>query len=132
MKKPITEESGNVPGNGASVTPVKGKVFYRGCPPVGAEVVFHPVPSASKKRAESARGRVEADGSFCLTTYRAFDGAVAGAHQVSITWYPPGPANGGPRGINRLPERYAHPESSKLTATVESGSRNEFVFELTD
>lgn len=132
MKKPITEESGNVPGLGLSVTPVNGKVFYRGSPAVGAEIVFRPVQAAAKKRAESARGRIEADGSFCLTTYRAFDGAAVGEHQVSITWYPPSPANGGPRGANRLPERYASPETSKLTAVVESGSRNDFVFELTD
>ncbi len=132
MKKPITEEGGNVPGSGVSVAPVNGKVFYRGCPAVGAEVVFHPVQSTGKRRAENARGRVEADGSFCLTTFRAFDGAVVGDHRVSITWYPPATANGGPRGTNRLPERYARPETSQLTATVESSSRNEFVFELTD
>lgn len=132
MKKPITEESGNIPGYGTPVTPVSGKVFYRGSPAAGAEIVFRPLTGAAKRKNAGARGRVEADGTFCLTTYRAFDGAVAGEHQVSITWYPPAPANGGPRGGNRLPERYARPDTSKLTATVQSGSRNEFVFELTD
>lgn len=132
LKKPITEETGNIPGHGKAVTPVSGKVFYRGSPAVGAEIVFHPLDAATKKRADSARGRVEADGSFRLTTYRAFDGAAAGAHQISIIWYPPAPANGGERGVNRLPEHYAHAETSKLTATVEAGGRNEFVFELTE
>ncbi len=132
MKKPITEEGGNIPGYGKSVTPVRGKVFYRGSPAVGAEIVFRPARAAARKPAETARGRVEADGSFRLTTYRAFDGAAAGEYQISMTWYPPTPVLGGSRGANRLPERYARPETSKLTATVESGGRNDFVFELTD
>ncbi len=132
MKKLITEEGGNQPGYGKSVVPVGGKVFYRGSPAAGAEIVFPRLDAATKKPAESARGRVEADGSFRLTTYRAFDGALAGEYQVSITWYPPTSVRGGPRGANRLPDRYARPETSKLTATVESGGPSEFVFELTD
>jgi serine/threonine-protein phosphatase CPPED1 len=132
MKKPITEEGGILPGQGQTVTLVSGKVFYRGSPVPGAEIVFRPVRGAGQRQAGSATGRVEADGSFRLTTYRAFDGAVAGEHQVSLTWYPPASANGGPRVGNRLPERYARPETSKLTATVTSGGRNEFVFELSD
>jgi hypothetical protein len=62
---------------------------------------------------------VEADGTFRLTTYRAFDGAAPGEHQVSVTWYPS--TRGGERGVNRLSERYASPETSKLTATVNPG-----------
>jgi hypothetical protein len=132
LKKPITEEGGNIPGYGKSVTPVSGKVFYRGSLAAGAEIVFRRLDAATKKPAESAHGRVESDGSFRLTTYRAFDGAVAGEYQVSVTWYPPAPAHGDPRGVNRLPERYARLETSKLAATVELGRRNEFIFELTD
>lgn len=132
MKKPTTEESGNIPGYGKSVIAASGKVFYRGSPVPGADIVFRPVGRAGQKRADSARARVEADGSFRLTTYRAFDGAVAGEHEVSITWYPPESVNGGQRGANRLPERYARPETSKLTATVTSDGRNDFVFELSD
>jgi hypothetical protein len=131
MKKPITEEGGNVPGQGKAVTLVSGKVYYRGSPAVGAEVVFHPLDTTAKKNRDSARGRVEADGSFRLTTYRAFDGAAPGDHRISITWHPLS-ANGNGRGVNRLPERYARPETSQLTATVEAGGRNEFIFELTD
>jgi hypothetical protein len=130
MKKPVTEESGNIPGYGKSVVPVAGKVFYRGSPATGAEIVFRHVDPVTKKLAEYASGRVEADGSFRLTSYRAYDGAAPGEHQVSITYY--SWASGGERGANRLPERYARPETSKLTATVEAGGRNEFVFELTD
>ncbi len=85
MKKPITEEGGNIPGQGKAVTPAGGKVFYRGSPAVGAEVVFHPLDTAAAKKRDSARGRVEADGSFRLTTYRAFDGAAPGEHRVSGT-----------------------------------------------
>ncbi|MGH6680102.1 MAG: metallophosphoesterase family protein, partial [Bradyrhizobium sp.] len=132
MKKPITEEGGNIPGYGKRLTPVSGKVFYRGSPAVGAEIVFRPADATARRAAGSARGRVEADGSFRLTTYYAFDGASPGEYQVSIVCYPPAAASGGDRGANRLPERYARPETSKLTATVESGGRKEFIFELTD
>jgi hypothetical protein len=130
MRKPITEEGGDIPGYGKSVTPVTGKVFYRGSPAAGAEIVFRHLDAATKKPAGYAHGRVEADGTFRLTTYHAFDGAAPGEHQVSLTWH--SSTRGGERGVNRLPERYGSPETSKLTATVHSGGRNELVFELTD
>jgi hypothetical protein len=128
MKKPVTEEGGDVPGYGKPVTPVSGKVYYRGSPAVGAEVVFHPAESTARK----SFGRVETDGTFRLTSYHAFDGAAPGEYQVSITWHPPAPVGGGEQGANLLPQRYARRETSKLTATVKAGDRNEFVFELTD
>ena len=108
-----------------------GQVFYRGSPAAGAEVVFRHLDPVTHKPAGSARGRVEGDGSFRLTSYRAFDGAAPGEHQVSVVWPPPLPFNAW-SDANRLPKRYANPETSKLTATVRAGGRNEFVFELTD
>ena len=64
-----------------------------------------------------ASGRVEADGSFRLTCYRAFDGAAPGQHQVRITWY--SWAGGGDRGANRLPER----PSGNVEADGDGGSQ---------
>jgi hypothetical protein len=130
MKQPLTEEGGDIPGYGKQVVPVTGKVFYRGSPAAGAEVVFQRLDPATGKPAGTARGRVEADGSFRLTTYRAFDGAAPGEHRVGIVWRPP--ARDGGLTANRVPERYASPEASKLKATVQAVGRNEFVFELTD
>jgi hypothetical protein len=131
MKKLVTEEGGNIPGYGKQVVPVAGKVFYRGSPAAGAEVVFRHLDPVTQKPAGNAHGRVEGDGSFRLTTYRAFDGAAPGDHQVGIVWRLPPAVNGQPDS-NHLPKRYADPETSKLTATVRAGGRNEFVFELTD
>jgi hypothetical protein len=130
MKKPATEETGNLPGYGKRVVPVTGKVFYRGTPAVGAEIVFRHLDTTTRKT-ETARGRVEGDGSFRLTSYRAFDGAAPGEHQVSVIWHPSSGGNG-PSAPSPFPARYANPETSKLTATVKAAGPNEFVFELTD
>src|SRR5262249_39231421 len=80
LKKPVTDETGNIPGYGKQVVAVSGKVFYKGSPIPGAEVFF-------RTTGNSARGRVEADGTFRLTSYRAFDGAAPGEHKVTIVWH---------------------------------------------
>src|SRR5262245_36856489 len=46
---------------------VRGKVLFNGQPAAGAEVRFHPVNPSEKVLSPAAR--VEADGSFALTTY---------------------------------------------------------------
>jgi hypothetical protein len=125
MKKPVTEETGGIPGYGKSVVPVTGTVSYRGSPTPGAEVFFQQTDNF-------ARGRVEADGTFRLTSYRAFDGAVPGEYKVTITWRDPAVTITGQPGPNRLPERYAKPDTSKLTATVQAEGPNRFVFTLDD
>ena len=107
--------------NGREPTfPVTGKVLLPdGRPAAHATVVLHPVggPDPAPVR---PRGKVEADGTFKLTTYDGHDGAPAGEYRVTVELYLAGPRpDEGPS--NRLNPRYAKAESSGLTATVGAG-----------
>jgi hypothetical protein len=113
MKQPISAEEG-VANNRKAVHAVRGKVFYEGTPTPEAQVVFHLIQG--KKMSRVADGIVEADGSFALTTYHAFDGAPPGNYAVTVVWRESGPA--GRSGPNRLPEKYAKADTSGLRVEV--------------
>jgi hypothetical protein len=67
------------------------------------------------------RGKVGADGKFALTTYDGNDGAPAGEYKVTVElWLSSGRDDAAP--TNRLPIRYANPDTSGLTATVNAGA----------
>jgi hypothetical protein len=102
--------------------PVQGRAFYEGTPMAGA-VVTLTVPSAGKKGAK-ATGVVEADGSFKLTTYKAFDGAPAGEYEISLSW-----REDGKTGPSLLPAKYAAPATSGLRTTIQAGA-NDLLLEL--
>lgn len=121
MKPPITAEEGVSIANRRPVYPVKGKVHFEGTPTPDAAVVFYLIEG--KKMTRAADALVEADGSFALSTYKAFDGAPAGQHAVSVVWR----EGAGP---NRLPDRYANPATSGLRVQVKS-EPNDFAFDLT-
>lgn len=136
------EESDQVP-----VYKVSGTVTYNGEPIEGAQVVFIPV-----EQGPAATGTTDSDGKYQLTTYAAEDGAPAGEYKVKITKMSKPPLESGPSGPaggeegyappgqeamswtpeNLLPEKYAIPDQSGLTATVEANDNNTFAFELTD
>ena len=99
-------------------------------------------------------GITDASGSYTLTTFSAGDGAVAGDHKVTVTKTdrPVVDAksdgsvadtgdepeeqqgrNGSKKGgepENLLPEKYASPETSGLTATVSESGENKFDFQI--
>jgi len=104
------------------VHPVTGKVLVDGQPPEGATVVFHPV-SSTEEMAHKPAARVQADGTFQVTTYEAHDGAPAGEYVVTVTWSaPPTP--------DRLGGKYSDPETSQLQVTVTEGENLLKPFEL--
>jgi hypothetical protein len=106
--------SGKLP----SLIPVKGKVTYKGQPVTKGTVKFVP-----EGYGREARGDLQSDGSFVLTTTKDGDGVVAGAHRVSIGITEPRLAKD--RGI----KKYANPSSSELTAEVDA-EHTEFPFDL--
>jgi len=59
---------------------VKGKVVYTD----GTPVRFGDVETLAVEQRVNARGKIQPDGSFTLTTFRADDGALPGSHQVVI------------------------------------------------
>jgi hypothetical protein len=97
--------------------PVTGKVVLPGGKaPEHATVVLHPVDESGPDVVKPS-GKVEKDGTFSLTTYESRDGAPAGKYYVTVElWLASGKGDEGPK--NRLPARYARPETSGLTATV--------------
>ncbi len=67
-------------GQPAPLIPVKGKVTYKGKPLTKGVVKF--VPDGYGRE---ARGPIQSDGSFVLTTNKEADGVVPGEHRVTIT-----------------------------------------------
>lgn len=105
---------------GPVLYPVTGKVTGAdGKPLEHATVVFHPV-GATDPDAVKPHAKVGPDGAFTLTTHTAGDGAPAGEYRVTVQqWLSSGKGDEPP--VNRLPEKYAKPDQSGLTATVNAG-----------
>ena len=111
--------------------PVQGTVTFNGQPVADATVNFHPVGQS-----RSSVGRTDAQGRYELTTFSSGDGAMPGEYRVAISKFelPPGAEAEDPEPPeelqsdaealvpqNVLPERYASPDTSELTATVSVG-----------
>lgn len=118
------------------VYPVTGIVTLAGQPVEKAVVIFVGSDGVT------ARGTTDTSGEFALTTFDQEDGAVAGTQQVSILKeeanYDPNQLKIGeaPPTVkadrNALPQKYADPKTSGLTADVKDGQENHFSFALTD
>lgn len=100
------------------LVPVAGKVTTGdGKPLEHASVIFHPVGGGDGPK---PRGKVGADGSFVLTTHTTGDGAPPGEYRVTVELWLAGARADDPPA-NRLPAKYARPESSGLIVTVTPG-----------
>lgn len=101
--------------------PLAGQVTYKGQPLAGATVRFYK-KSTTKTRLWDyvADGLTAADGTLVVSTYTAFDGIPAGEYVVSIV------ATGGYDGgeaetVNKLPAKYAKPETTPLKVVIKEG-----------
>jgi hypothetical protein len=100
--------------------PVAGKVLLPdGKPAEHATVVFHPVRAVGDGVVKP-RGKVGPDGTFRLTTYDGDDGAPAGEYRVTVELWLANTRTDAPP-TSRLPPKYANPETSGLTATIDGG-----------
>jgi hypothetical protein len=115
-----------------ATAPVEGKVVYRGKPLEFGSVLFQP------DAGPPARGAIQADGTFHLSTHRDGDGAVLGVHRVQVVcndMQRPGAASQTSQepgvGKSYIPPKYSRYDTSGLTREVRA--RNEpVVLELTD
>jgi hypothetical protein len=125
-------------GNAAGLRQIKGKLLLDGEPVENAIVTF--LPSGG---GQSASGVTRRDGTFALSTYTPNDGVKPGEYRVSIMPKDPPAMPGGdydPSMTGRpkresgpskaVPDRYASPESSELTATVPEKGPADILLEL--
>ena len=117
------------PDGRLKVYPVRGQVFVNGKPAAGATVFLHPLGQWDTP-AMKPNGKVEADGSFRLSTYVSGDGAPAGDYAVTVRWGKLNPL-GGKAGPNKSPGRYSDPKTSMLRARVKEVSNELEPFRLT-
>ena len=101
----------------ADVFPVSGSVSVDGKPAAGVVIVFHPQTDTGMTKGNKPFTTSGEDGTFEVTTYTTGDGAPIGEYIVTFIW----PEN--PRGPtpDRLKGRYAKPEHSQITVTVQEG-----------
>lgn len=115
---------------GPQMVPVTGKVLYNGQPLAFGSIAFQP-PSG-----QPARGEIQSDGTFSLSTYRPGDGAVVGRHKVRVACYESQRPNAaklpGEQSLGKLliPQKYTLFDESGLTAEVIADGNEPFVFEL--
>ena len=109
-----------------AVFPVQGQVLFEGKPPVGAQVILHPV-GKSGPDAVRPTGQVDSAGKFTLTTYSSNDGAPEGDYDVTVElWIS---KNDNP-AVNHLPSRYQQTKSSGLHARITPGENQLTPFKL--
>jgi hypothetical protein len=108
---------------GSGIYPVDGRVTWKDGSPAkeleGALVVFD-LP----EKQTTARGSVQADGSFKLTTKADGDGALAGEYKVLLVERrkgSPTPDDPGAMAPGHMDVRYSDPRTTDLTATVSPG-----------
>lgn len=118
---PLFLAAGGCSGEGprVPVLPVSGKVTFQGKPPVGAQVVLHPVNAAETSEVAPS-GVVGNDGSFTISAYDPGDGAPEGDYVATIQWYKFVAAQGG-AGPNVLPKEYSSPATSPVKVSVKGG-----------
>lgn len=128
--------------NGPVTIPVRGEVLYQGSPLKEGLVVYLPKNSDDSRQAS---GKIEADGSFVLTTFKKGDGVVPGEYAIVVYPYdsPAGAERtreqieaaaqtGAPRPATMIPERYSDPAASGLTDTINDEHSGVKQIELTD
>jgi hypothetical protein len=109
-------------------TPVRGQVFYNDKPLTNGVVMFQP------PFGPPARGTIQPDGTFELTTLGKGNGARPGINQVRVSSREEPPTQNDELKLGRLliPERYTQFGDSGLTADVKAEDNEPFVFHLTD
>ncbi len=120
MQFPLTDEKGST-RKMKQTHPVSGTVRLDGTAVGGAKVSFYLVEQDGKKKTLTADALTEADGTFTLTTYQANDGAQAGDYVVTVVQRQPEYDAAGKPGPNRLPAKYAGPQTTDLKTQVKSG-----------
>ncbi len=108
--------------------PVQGRVQF----PSGAPVRVGTVELKSQEHGVQARGTLETDGSFSLTTYEEDDGAVAGTHDCVIVQMimTEGLEGHRPSKLGVIDPRYHRYATSGLQIKIEPNTENQITIEV--
>ena len=118
----VLPQTGCGPSNPDTV-PVHGRVTWQGEPIGQGTVAFMPAEGQDDRARRVASGRIESDGSYRLSTFGQFDGAMPGSYQVAISDTGEFPfevleMQEPQTTASVLPARYAIAHTSGLTAEV--------------
>jgi hypothetical protein len=109
----------------SGIVPVSGVVVYNDVPVADAFITFIP------EKGPKATATTDTDGQFKLTTTLPNDGAVKGAHQITIELLEAmDPANPYAKRKSLIPEKYGSLKESGLKETISGPATLEF--KLTD
>jgi hypothetical protein len=134
MLASLFSAAGGCGSNRLPVAPAEGKIIHQGQPLAFGSVMFQPT------KGPPARGVIQPDGSFRLSTYGDNDGAVIGSHRVRVACFESQkPSSGGNSaskeiiGLGRslIPERYSNLETSGLRVEVKAANEP-FVLDLSN
>ncbi len=108
--------------------PVAGTVQFT----TGGLVHIGTVELKSREHGVQARGQIQPDGSFTLTTYQEGDGAVAGIHDCVVVQFvmAEGVAGHRPSTIGVVDRRFASYSTSGLTVEISPNESNEVLVEV--
>ena len=108
--------------------PTSGVVLYNNEPCADAKIVFAP-----QDHQYSAIAQTDSNGKFRLQTFDPGDGAVAGNFKVVVAKFEAVDLpDGGFRETSFIPEKYADPQTSGLTAVVPEKGTSDITLNLTD
>lgn len=116
-----------------AVAPVTGKVTYNGKPLPYGSVGFQP------SKGQPSGAAIQPDGTFRLSTFAEYDGAIIGPHKVKVTCYASQrPSQQAKKaagefvlGESLIPAQYTFLDQSGLTAEVPAEGTDSIVIELT-
>jgi hypothetical protein len=77
-----------LPGcGGSSMAPVHGHMTWDGKPVKEAAIVFSPAPRSDKDKepGKPATAFSDENGNYVLSTFKSYDGALIGSHNVTIS-----------------------------------------------
>ncbi len=116
-------------GGALPTYPAGGKVVFTGGKPL--EGGWVELKSASKEQAAVARGQIQPDGSFQLSTFSRNDGAIEGEHLILIV--PPRPQGDIEQGSVpiAIDPRFLQYKTSNLKCTITSdSSKNDLLLKV--
>ncbi len=117
-------------GSNENITPVHGRVFFRGRPLPGGTIVFAPDVERGGN-GPLATGEIDAEGHYTMRTREQL-GVIPGWHRITIASpaLAVSPGRDAPPPIVDLPRKYSDPQQSGLLRQVRPGKSGEQDFYL--